>query len=667
MDIQDQKQQIPVPQETPMLGLIDHQKKLKRKKGFNFSKFSFSKKKTGVVLGVLAVVLLIIGAVGYFAVYVPAMRIQAKAQDVKASGEAVKAAFKANDIDLVEAKLKITEAKYDAFQKEASSVYWLGAIPFAGAYAQDFKNGVEAGDHLLDAAKKTIVAIKPHADLIGFKKGEDVSFVDKSAEERLQTAVLTLDSIVEDVDSIAADVDKARDNIAKIDPKRYPKNVKGIALREEIANGKDQFEGIASLFVDSKPFIKALPDILGSEKKKTYLFLFQNDNELRATGGFLTAYSVFEVDQGKFSVVSSDDIYTLDNSIKIHPAAPREIATYHKGVPKLQIRDSNLSPDFPTSVGMFEELYRTSSKATKYDGIIAVDTEVLVNALEILGDTQARGLNFTSRIDKRCDCPGVIYTLLDEIDRPVAYLKTDRKGILGDLLLTLMQKALGFSPSRYWGRLSQMMIKDIQEKHILIYMTDPAIQKSLVAMNFAGQIRPFDGDYLHISDVNFAGAKSNLYVKHDVKSETTIAGDGSVERKLTITYRNPKAHSNCNMEDGGGLGRGGLCINATLRNWVRVFVPEGSTLVEFKGSEMKTQTYEDLGKTVFEGFLGVKPEGKAEVTVTYKLPFKVANEEDYKLMIQKQPGTDAHTYSVSVNGSLISNTPLITDQVIRVK
>lgn len=653
--------------QEPMLGLIDHQQKLKRKKGFSFKKFDFSKKKIGIIGGVVLGLILFVAVFGYFAVYIPGRRIEARARDVKASGEAVKAAFKENDIDLVEKKLKITEAKYDAFQKEASSVYWLGAIPFAGNYVKDFRNGVEAGKHLLDAGKKTIVAIKPHADLIGFKKGEDISFVDKSAEERLQTAVLTLDSIVEDVDSIAADVDKARNNIAKIDPNRYPKNIKGIAVREEISNGKDQFEGIASLFVDSKPFIKALPDILGSKEKKTYLFLFQNDNELRATGGFLTAYSVFQVDQGKFTVVSSDDIYTLDNSIKVHPKAPREILTYHKGVSQLQIRDSNLSPDFPTSVKMFEELYRTSSKATTYDGIIAVDTEVLVNALEILGDTQARGLNFTAQIDKRCDCPGVIYTLLDEIDRPVAYLKTDRKGILGDLLLTLMQKALGFSPSRYWGRLSQMMIKDIQEKHVLIYMTDPAIQKSLTAMNFAGRIRPFDGDYLHINDVNFAGAKSNLYVKHEVNSETTIAGDGSVERKLIITYRNPKPHSNCNMEDGGGLGRGGLCINATLRNWVRVYVPEGSTLVEFKGSEMKTQTYDELGKTVFEGFLGVKPEGKAEVTVTYKLPFKVANEEDYKLLIQKQPGTDAHTYSVSVNGGLISNTPLLTDQVIRVK
>lgn len=394
-----------------------------------------------------------------------------------------------------------------------------------------------------------------------------------------------------------------------------------------------------------------------------------NDKELRATGGFLTAFAVFKVDQGKFKVERSEDIYTLDNSIKNHPAAPRPIALYHKGVSKFQIRDSNLSPDFVETNKLFDELYQNSSEKVDYDGVIAVDTHVLVDALEILGDTQVRGLNFSSKIDKRCDCPQVIYTLLDEIDRPVAYLKADRKGILGDLLLSLMQKALGVSPSQYWGRLSQMYMTDSQDKHILMQMKDKDIQKSLEALNFAGRIKqtPEGKDYLHINDVNFAGAKSNLYVQHAVTSNTVIASDGTVTRELTIQYKNPKPHSNCNLEDGGGLGRGGLCINATLRNWLRVYVPEGSTLVDFKGSEKKVQTYDELGKTVYEGFMTVKPEGIATVKVSYTLPFKVKNADDYTLLIQKQPGTVGHEYTVQLNGKELSKSPLVKDQEFKLQ
>ena len=647
-----------------MLGLLE-KRKLKRKR---FSFPSFKGKKAGPVIGTVAAVVVIIAVLGFFLAYLPYTRIKAKGTRVMAAGQEVKAAFKENDIELVDKKLKIVDAEFASFQKEASSVYWMRYIPFAGNYVKDFKNAVEAGGHLLIAADKTVAAIKPHADLIGFKKGEDTSFNEKPAEERLQTAVLTLDQILGDVDSIAVEVDQARNKIAEIDENRYPKSINGIELRSLIHNNKEQFSGIASLFVDAKPFIKSLPKILGSDKEKTYLILFQNDKELRATGGFLTAYAVFKVDKGKFSVALSDDIYTLDNSIKTHPKATREIATYHKDVAQLWIRDSNLSPDFPTSMKLFDDLYKNSSQRTEYDGIIAMDTHVLVGALEILGDTQARGINFSSRIDPRCDCPQVIYTLLDEIDRPVAYLKTDRKGILGDLLLVLMQKALGFSPSQYWGRLSQMLMKDLQEKHVLLYMTDPEIQKSLEAINYAGRIRETEGDYLSISDVNFAGAKSNLYVQHFVESETTVSDDGSIQRTVEVTYKNPQPHSNCNMEDGGGLGRGGLCINATLRNWVRVYVPEGSKLVSFKGSEKKVQTYDEFGKTVFEGFLGVKPEGQAKIIVTYTLPKNqnIESLEAYRLLIQKQPGTVGHEYTITVNGKTIQTFPLITDKEVAI-
>lgn len=643
-----------------MLGLLEKHKRLRRKR-LRWGLSHIGKGKLGRGSIIFLIIVLIFG---YFFVVRPAQKIVSSAKGVVTAGKQAKVAFASNDIVLVEKELKKVETAFDGLQKEASKVYWMRFIPLAGLYVSDLKNGIEAGDHLITAAQKTVVAIEPHADLIGFKKGEDASFLEKPAELRLQTAVLTLDKIVEDVDAIAEDVDAARDKIAKINPNRYPKKIGNKEIRSKLQAGKDQFAGIASLFVDAKPFIKALPDILGAKDDKTYLILFMNDKELRATGGFLTAYAVFDVKQGKFEVKRSDDIYTLDDSIRTHPVAPREISTYHKNVNKFYIRDSNLSPDYVESVKLFETLYENSSQRVDYDGIIAVDTHVLVDALEVLGDTEVRGITFSAAMDKRCDCPQAIYKLLDEIDRPVHFIKTDRKGILGDLLFALMQKALGFSPSKYWGKLSQQLIRDMREKHMLVYMTDKKVQKSLEAMNFAGRIKDFDGDYLHISDVNFAGAKSNLFVKHDVTSKTTIEGDGTVKREVTIVYKNPYPHSNCDLEEGGGkLGYAGLCINATLRNWFRMYVPEGSTLVDFKGSEKKVQMYDELGKSVYEGFFGVAPKGKSSVTVTYTLPFKIKNKVDYKLLIQKQPGTVGHQYSVIIDGKEAGKGPLIQDKV----
>jgi hypothetical protein len=108
-----------------------------------------------------------------------------------------------------------------------------------------------------------------------------------------------------------------------------------------------------------------------------------------------------------------------------------------------------------------------------------------------------------------------------------------------------------------------------------------------------------------------------------------------------MTFKNPFPMSDCNLESGG------LCLNAPLRNWVRFYVPKGSKLVKFSGSRTDTVTYDELGKTVFEGFLIIEPLGKADITVEYTTPSTV---DTKKLLIQKQPGVLEQLWKVVIGG-----------------
>jgi hypothetical protein len=596
--------------------------------------------------------LLILGIGGYFLLVVPLTRIKAKAQVVAASAKELKAVAKKNDIDLIKKQMNKIESEYKDYEKEAKTLYWAAFIP----YVADLKNGTEAGNYMIKAGQQSIDAISPYADLIGFKKGK-TSFVEKSAEGRLQTAVLTLDKMLANVDSISENVHQAEIRIAKIDPNRYPENFGKTPVRAQIEEGKNQFEGAASFFVTAKPFIKQLPKMLGKDKEVHYLILFQNENEQRATGGFLTAFASMKIKDGKIELEDSSNIYDLDNSISNHPAAPEKIRQYHVNVNKLYIRDSLLSPDFPTSVETFDSLYQKSSLKKDYDAIVAMDTRVLVDMLRIFGDTEAAGTTFSANEDKRCDCPQVIYQMSDMVDRPVGYVKEDRKGILGDLMFALFNKAIGFSPSKYWGPMAEQMFKDMDEKHILLYFKDKEIQEAVEAMNYGGRIKATDSDYLDVINVNFAGAKSNLFVTKDIESKTMFEG-GKVKREVKVTFRNPYPHSDCNLEHGN------LCLNATLRNWIRFYVPKGAKLESFKGSSMKTQTYDEQGKTVFEGFNTVNPLGKAEVVITYTLPDTI-KEDKYSLLVQKQPGEAKAKLKVYVNNTVKFDGPFIVDKDIR--
>jgi hypothetical protein len=248
------------------------------------------------------------------------------------------------------------------------------------------------------------------------------------------------------------------------------------------------------------------------------------------------------------------------------------------------------------------------------------------------------------------------------VDQPVGYVKENRKAIIGELLYNTLAKALSSSPKLYWGRLFQQAISDAQEKHILFYVYNPSAQKGLEALNWSGRINNnFKGDYLHINDSNFAGAKSNMFVRKSVRLDYKINGKGEITKTVTITYKNPQPYSNCNLE------KGGLCLNAILRNFQRVYVPQGSTLLNSEGSEVKVEVGKDLGKTVFESFLTVKPLGSARISYTYTLPFSLAKDSSLPLLIQKQPGIDYIPFEIYINGKKTADFDLKTDKILNLK
>jgi hypothetical protein len=309
----------------------------------------------------------------------------------------------------------------------------------------------------------------------------------------------------------------------------------------------------------------------------------------------------------------------------------------------------------------FNSLYDKAGLKVEVDGIAAIDTSVLVSTIKVLDDTvTAGGINFTTKNNTTCDCAQAIYDLENNISRPVNYVKSNRKGLLGQLLSAIMTKALTSSPKKYWGPLFQTMITQTNQKHILIDIYDGGAQSGIEALNAAGRIRSFDGDYLHINEANFSGAKVNMFMQEQVDNSYEVK-DGEITKTVTINYKNPYPPSDCNLESGG------LCLNAEYRDWFRIYVPKGSTLVDSKGSQVKLTTSEDLGKTVFEGFLTVRPKGVKTFTITYKLPFKLKNGSPLPVLIQKQPGTDGNVYNNIVNGKTVDTFPLLTDKEIKLK
>ena len=615
----------------------------------NFSTSFLKNRKTLVVLGILLVLIL----ASVFTIVLPAVKTYRDARitysQVKLTVDAVK---KQN---VVQASVELGKTRDDLTktQNDLNSLAVLGFIPIANFYYSDAQHIVKAGFHGLDAANILIDSVKPYADLLGLK-GQG-SFVQGSAQQRIQTAVTTMGKVTPRIDDIAYNLALAKQEIDSVDPNHYPA-IFGIGkARDSIVSIKNLTDNGVTFINEAKPVIKILPQLLGEPDSKKYLVLFQNDKELRPTGGFITAYSIFRLEHGIIHVDLSSDIYSLDATLYDKPSAPKPILDYLPEVPQFNIRDSNLSPDFVASMQTFTNMYQKAGAYQKVDGIIVVDTHALVAAMNILGDVYADGSLFTTKIEPTCNCAQVIYTLEQYSDERVGFVKENRKGIIGDLMYAILQKAFASSPKLYWGPLFQAMLSETNQKHVLFYVYDQQAQKGLEALNASGRIVPFDGDYLHINEANFGGAKSNMFISENVTQDYNIQSDGTITKTVTVDYKNPFPPSNCSLASVG------LCLNAVLRDWIRVYVPKGSTLVDSKGSEVKLSSYDELGKTVFDGFLTVRPQGIAKFTITYRLPFKLASGSSLPLLIQKQPGTDNIGYITTLNGRQVDKFILLTD------
>jgi hypothetical protein len=606
-------------------------------------------KKLAIKIGIGLMVFFILMVV---AIGIPGLLTYQKGMKLYASVNELKAAAKSQDLAKIKSQIEVTKNDLKSFKTSYQLLSWTKILPFVGAYVADGSHALTAAEAGMDSGLTVVNSIEPFSDLLGLKGGSAQQVQAdgaKTAQDRIDFIVKSLPTLIPQMDKISGQMKTVETELNKINAERYPEKFKNYEVRKNIKLAQELVSQVSVIMTNGKPVIENAPYLLGMDTPRTYMLIFQNDKELRPTGGFLTAYAIMTVDKAKFNPALSDDIYNLDAKYKPSIPAPKPIVNYIKGPyvlsQNLRLRDMNWWPDFPTSMGTFSKAIQEVG-VKDIDGIIAVDTRVLESLLKVIGPIGVPGFgNFSTDIDPECNCSQVIHELekYADVEGPIIWdpvtgkiiqrpkNSENRKKIIGPLMNSVLANAMG-QPKEKLAPLFTAAFNSVMEKHVLFYLYDEKVQKSVVDFGIGGAIKDYNGDYLHISDANLGGRKSNLYATEEVMQEVKIDGNGNATKTVTITYKNPEKH------DGW--------LNSVLPVWVRIYVPKGSELTAIEGLEPKGEPYEESGKTVFSGFFQLRPEGLAKVTFQYKLPFKV--KDQYKLLIQKQPGANDYLYTVKV-------------------
>ncbi len=410
-------------------------------------------------------------------------------------------------------------------------------------------------------------------------------------------------------------------------------------LGDAVRQLKEQFPTITEALDQAIPATKVFPTILGYPKSKNYLFLLENNTELRPGGGFIGTYGFMKVESGEIVTLQTENVYTLDNAAsKLAPIkAPLPLVKYLK-VDRWSFRDSNWSPDFPTSAAQALYMYKYEGGHKDIDGVIAVTPTAIAHLIGLVGAIKVDGIEFTEE--------NFVDTLEYQVEK--GFLRAgidakDRKDIISDLTSVLMNRLLNL-PLAEWGDLFTIINNDLEGKQVLIWLDDPVVQNIMIAQNWAGTMdQRTDIDSLMVVDANLASLKTDRVLQRTYSYKVEPDGDG-LKATLKITYKN----------------NGAFDWRTTRYNtYVRVYVPAGSTLLESRGAQLreksnaagKVETLDELGKTVFGAFKSTEPGASSDLELVYRLPSSVVDRwkaGQYLLAWQKQPGMLAPDYALTV-------------------
>lgn len=446
---------------------------------------------------------------------------------------------------------------------------------------------------------------------------------------------------LEKTDLAIEKVEMAAKLVMSVDSKNLPVEVgaKVDFLKESITGFSETLKATSSHF-------PAIMELLGDRYPHRYLILLQNNDEIRPTGGFIGSYIILDINDGYIEDMTVHDVYDLDGSYGGKIEAPEIIQDFTKN---LRLRDANYSPDFAVSAAKVKWIMQ-KQKGPGVDTVIAVNQSLLKDFLEITGPVQ---------VGKFGKLTASNYSLLlSYIIEGKIWGEEDPKHILKVFVPAFKEAIL---KEEYIGKISSKIYRAIQQKDILMWSGYTDIQELFDATGLSGRITPNieKEDYLSVIVFSLGGTKSEKFIDENISHDTQIDELGNIINKVTIKrthtftddiYRAWKKTLNAygikKLSDGviDILGRG------ENRTTIRVYVPEGSTLVDAT-EEVETKYDPDIKKTYFYAKMDIKAGESKEVTIRYKLPFilELNPIDTYKLTVQKQPGSKGVVFTKTIS------------------
>ncbi|MFA7702868.1 MAG: DUF4012 domain-containing protein, partial [Patescibacteria group bacterium] len=379
-----------------------------------------------------------------------------------------------------------------------------------------------------------------------------------------------------------SDIKELNRVLDRVDPKFLPSE-----YRQKFIDLKGELSTLQGGLINFVNLANSLGDFLGSNIDKRYLLVFQNNNELRASGGFVGSYPLVDLRDGRIKnlEVPGGGSYDTAGGLRVLIAAPQPLWLVN---PLWHFWDANWWPDWELSAKNLM-WFLEKSDGPSVDGAISFTPTVIEKLLTVTGPidlSEKYGViitadNFwevTQSIVEKTGNPEIYASstplgqqLVESVQKNEEILasqsKERPKEIIGDLMDKIMLELPKKLDRQNLFKLLKIVDESLNEKQVMFYFSDFNLQQKMVSNSWAGKIKSAPNDYLSVINTNIAGAKSDRVIEESINHQIEIQSDGYIFDNLTIT----RSH----------LGQKGVPFTG-VRNvdWMRIYVPLGSELLE---------------------------------------------------------------------------------------
>lgn len=386
-----------------------------------------------------------------------------------------------------------------------------------------------------------------------------------------------------------------------------------------------------------------------SQEPRRVLVIFQNSQEIRATGGFMGSYALLDIANSQPINIDIQDIYVPDGQFTGYVEAPPGVNEYLSAGKGWRLPDSNWDSDYPTSA---QNILRFMSlgKISDIDLVVSVNLALAQDVLAIIGPIELPDFQTTVTSENLAQ--------VARADRGQFFPGSQQKSHFLSVLINKLRYQFSTVSNDQKKEVAQLLLKRLNTKDIQVFSTDEKIQQLIAQSSLSGQISLGEAGLMLVeSNVGINKANQNI-------SRQVVLKLDDYRTNVEVEF------SNHNSTLGSLTNQDAPETNLHYANYQRVLVPatyqiasitiDGQVQTDFSQRELELSN----GEKVWE--IGVLCGVKESDSLTLSFEFNHPRQSTKSFKLLKQSGIPNSPYKIIYQGK-IQDLLLDKDQIINLE